>query len=99
MMTKEEPWADYHHRSHILDHIEDVPNELNLPLIVVFLSNSIFIDKVNPERNLSNIEETTPIDILTKPGIVENIHVGKYCSPLELETCRAHFREFYDIFA
>jgi len=98
MMTKEEPWEDYHHRSHLLDHIEDIPNELNFPSVLDFLPNSIFIDIVNSEQNLSNIEETISIDISTKPRILENIHVGKSCSPLELETYRALFHEFHDIF-
>ena len=46
-----------------------------------------------------NIEETISIDISTNPGIVENIHVGKSCYPSELETYRAIFGEFRDIFA
>jgi len=62
MMTKEEPWVDYHHRSHLPDHIEDIPNELNHPSIIDFLSNYVFIDTVDYERNLSNIEETISID-------------------------------------
>lgn len=44
MMAEEEPWEKYHHRSHIPDHIEDIPNELNRPSNVDFLSNSVFID-------------------------------------------------------
>jgi len=99
MMTEEEPWADYHHRSNLLDHIEDVSNELNHPSIVDFLSNSVFINTVDSERNLSNIKETISINISTKRRIVENIHVGKSCSPSELETYSALFREFRDIFA
>ena len=99
MMKKEELWADYHHRSHLPAHIEDILNELNRPSIIDFLSNSVFIDTVDSERNLSNIEETISIDISTKYGIVENIHVGKSCSPLELETYCALFSEFRDIFS
>jgi len=37
-MTEGEPQADYHHRSHLPDHIEDIPNELNFLSIVDFLS-------------------------------------------------------------
>ena len=48
---------------------------------------------------MSNIEETIAINISTKPNIVENIHVGKSCSPLELEIYCALFREFKDFFA
>lgn len=99
MMTKEEPWEDYHHLSHLPDHIEDVSNEPNRLSIVDFLSNYVFIDTVDSERNVSNIEETISIDISTKLGIVENIHVDKSCSPLELETYCALFHEFCDIFS
>ena len=52
MMIGEEPWEYYHHHSGLLDDIEDYSNELNHPLVVDFLSNSIFIDKVESERNL-----------------------------------------------
>ena len=99
MMIEEEPWVDYHHQSHLPDHIEYVSNELNHPSIVDFISNSIFMDIVDSKQNLSNIKETISIDISTKLGIIENIHVGKSCSPSELETYRALFREFRDIFS
>jgi len=57
MMTEEEPCKDYHHRSHLLDHSEGVSNEPNHLSIVDFLSNFVFIDTVDSEQNLSNIEE------------------------------------------
>lgn len=49
MMTEEEPWEDYHHHSHLPNHIEDYSNELNHPSVVDFLSNSIFIDTIDSE--------------------------------------------------
>ena len=85
MMKEEEPWEDYHHHSHLPDEIKDYSNELNHPLVAAFLSNSVFIDTIDSERNLSNIEETISINISTKPNVVENIHVNKSCSPLELD--------------
>ncbi len=48
---------------------------------------------------MSNIEETITINISTKTNVVENIHVGKSCSPSELEIYNALFREFIDVFA
>ena len=36
---------------------------------------------------------------MTKPGVVENIHVGVSCSPSELDSYRSLFREFRDVFA
>lgn len=91
MMIEEEPWADYHHLSHLPNHIEEIPNELNHHSIIYFLLNSVFIDTFDSERNLSNIKETISINISTNLGLVEKIHVGKSCSPLELETYRALF--------
>ena len=81
MMIGEEPWEYYHHHSNIPYDIEDYSNELNYPSVVDFLSNSVFIDTIDSERNLSNIEETISIHISTKPNIIENIHVSKSCSP------------------
>jgi hypothetical protein len=49
--------------------------------------------------NLSNISPTIPIDISVKPGIVENVHIGASCSPEEIVTYIALFKEFCDIFA
>lgn len=46
MMIGEEPWEAYHHHCNLLDDIEDYSNELNHPLVVDFLLNSIFIDIV-----------------------------------------------------
>ena len=99
MMIGEELWEDYHHRSHLPNEIKDYSNELNHPSIIDFLLNSVRVDTVDFECNLSNIEETISINISTKPNIVENIHFGKSCSPLELDNYHALFREFKDIFA
>ena len=102
-MIGEESWEDYHHHSHLPDDINDYSNELNHPSVVNFLANSVFIDTIESERNLSNIEETISINISinvsTKPNIVENIHVSKSCSPLEIDNYHALFPKFRDIFA
>lgn len=98
MVMEEEPWEYYHHHSHLLDHIEYYSNELSHPLVVDFLS-FFFIDIVDSARNLSNIEETISINILSKPNIAENIHVGKYCSPSELYIYHYLFYEFQNMFS
>ena len=36
---------------------------------------------------------------MTKPKIVENIHVGVSCSPSELDSYHSLFREFLDVFS
>ena len=93
-MSEEEPWEYYHHHSHLPDYEEKNLSELYHTSIKTFFSNSLPINAINSERNLSNIEETISIDISTKPGIVENIHVGVSCSPSELDSYRSLFREF-----
>ena len=65
------------------DYNKDYSSDLNHPSIFDFLSNTV--NTVDSKRNPSNIEETIAINISTKPNIVENIHVGKSCSSLELE--------------
>ena len=94
MAIKEEPWRNFHHRSLL---IEDTPNDLYHPSIFDFISNTV--NTVDSERNLSNIEETIAINISTKENVVENIWVGKGCSPSEIEIYEALFREFRDVFA
>lgn len=56
------------------------------------------MDIVESKWNLSNIEETVSINISTKSNVVENIHVRKSCSPLELDSYHTLFHEFRDIF-
>ncbi|WP_314964575.1 hypothetical protein, partial [Bradyrhizobium cosmicum] len=73
------------------------PEDPNHPSVFDFLSNTV--STVDSEINLSNIEETIAINILTKTNIVGNIHVGKSCSPSELEIYEALFCEFKDVFA
>jgi len=96
-MIGETPWEDYHHHFHLQDNNEYYPSNLNHPSIFDVLSNTI--NRVDFERNLSNSEETIAINISTKPNVVENIHVGKSCSSLELEIYCALFHEFRDVCA
>ena len=51
------------------------------------------------ELNLGNISRMVPIDILVKPGIIENIHIGASCTDDEIQTYKALFQEFRDVFA
>ena len=48
--------------------------------------------------NLENISKTIPINISIKPGIVENINIGVYCSPEEITQYTALFKVFHDLF-
>ena len=84
------------HCSNLPDYHEDYSSDLNHPSVFDFLSNTV--NTMDSERNLSNIEETIAINISTKPNVIENIHVGKSCSPSELEVYYALFHEFRDVF-
>ena len=99
MMLKEEPWLDSHHWSHHPGYIENSLTELYRSIVVDLFTNFISIHAFNSDRNLLNIEEMISINISTKPGIVENIHVDVSCSPLELESYCSLFREFHDVFS
>ena len=48
---------------------------------------------------MGNISPTIPLDILIKPGIVENVHIGASYSLDEIQTYKALFQELCDIFS
>ena len=50
------------------------------------------------EQNLANISQTVPIDISVKPGIVKHIHIGASCMDTKVNTYKALFQEFHDVF-
>jgi hypothetical protein len=51
------------------------------------------------EGNLGNISPTIPLDISIKPEIVENVDIGSSCSLDEIQTYKALFQEFCDVFS
>ena len=51
------------------------------------------------ELNLENISRTIPIDISVKPGIIENIHIGASSTDDEIQTYKALFQEFCELFS
>ena len=62
---------------------------------------SEFVDKiVNPlpkeglfiEGNMVNISKTIPINVSTKPGIMENVYIGANSSPEEIAIYTTHFK-------
>jgi hypothetical protein len=57
------------------------------------------IDNVLYEGNLGNISPTIPLDILIKPGVVENVHIGASCFAAEVQIYKSLFQEFHDVFA
>jgi hypothetical protein len=96
------PWDDGHHRSILFleQHTLENYQRISTPSTVVVITTVPGSTRdVFAEGNLSNISPTIPIDISVKPGIVENVHIGASCSPEEIVTYTALFKEFRDIFA
>jgi hypothetical protein len=98
----DKPWDNGHHRSILLleqqtlENYQQISTLSTVVVITTFLGSTrdVFV-----EGNLSNISPTIPIDILVKPGIIENVHIGASCSPDEIVTYTSLFKEFRDIFA
>jgi hypothetical protein len=91
------PWDDGHHRSilcleqHTLENYQWISTSSTIVVISTVPGST---RDVFAEGNLSNISPTIPIDISVKPGIVENVHIGALCSPEEIVTYTALFKEF-----
>jgi hypothetical protein len=96
------PWDDGHHCSilfleqHTLENYQRISTPSTVVVIMIIPGST---HDVFAEGNLSNISPTIPIDISIKPGIVENVHIRASCSPREIVTYTALFKEFRDIFA
>ena len=93
---------DLHHKSYFLPELSKIEN----PEFHVRLSEGVG-QPVNPlpkegvfaEGNMANISATIPINISTKPDVVENVYIGANSSPEEIATYTALFKEFDDVFA
>jgi hypothetical protein len=91
------PWDDGHHRSILFleQHTLENYQRISTPSTVVVITTVPGSTRdVFAEGNLSNISPTIPIDISVKPGIVENVHIGASCSPEEIVTYTALFKNF-----
>ena len=67
--------------------------------LVEWFRNPIPAPNAFEEGNMANIFPTIKVKILTKLDIVEEIRLGKSCSPEEITSYKALFQEFRDIFA
>ena len=81
-------WEDHHHRSSLLPNANSIDFDF-VPLISFDIVENpqtpVLLQDTDSEENLCNITQTTPIDILMKPGIVEHVHVGQNYSIEETE--------------
>jgi hypothetical protein len=96
------PWDDNHHRSSFLPPLEEFqqhicsvfpPDVSDAPQSPILTQDSF------SEGNMGNISTTIVIDISIKEGVMENIHLGTNCTPDEVVSYTALFKEFHDVFA
>ena len=79
MSTNELVWEDHHHRSSFLPNTSSVDHDFASPFttdIVKTPQTPILLQNIDSEGNLCNITQTNPIDISTKLGTLEHVHVG-----------------------
>jgi hypothetical protein len=96
------PWDDNHHRSSFLLPLEEIHQDIHS----VFPSNvtnapqsPILTQDTLSEGNMGNISTMIIIDISIKEGVVENINLGANCTPEEVVSYTALFKELCDVFA
>jgi hypothetical protein len=92
-------WASsFYSLPRTLDHRE-LPTDFDSIYIVVISFVLDLTHDVLYEGNLNNISPIVPLDISTKLGVVENVHIGASCSTDEVCTYKALFQKFCDVFA
>jgi hypothetical protein len=95
------PWDDFHYRSSFLTPLKEIQEDIHYvfpPDVVDFPQSPILTQDTLTEGNLGNISYTIFIDILIKEGVMENINLGANCSPEEVVSYTALFKEFHDVF-
>ena len=92
---------DLHHNSYFLPElsvIESSEFHVRLSECVDQLVNPLTKEGVFAEGNMANISATIPINISTKPDVMENVYIGASSSPEEIATYPSLFKEFCDVF-
>ena len=95
-------WENHHHRSMFLPNTSSGNHDFAslFPTdIVNVLQSPILLQDTDSKGNLCNITQTNLIDISSKPGTIEHVHVGQNCSADESEKNKELFEEFHDIFS
>jgi hypothetical protein len=100
MSMEDTPWDNMHHRSILFlepDTIESYQRISTLSTIVIISSVPEPMHDALYEGNLGNISPTIPLDILIKPLVMENVHIGASCSADEVHTYKSLFQDFCDV--
>ena len=89
IMSMNEPiWEDHHYRSSFLSNTSSVNHDFGSLFstdIINTLQNHILLQAIDSKGNLCNITQKFPIDISSKPGTIEHVHIGQNCSAEESE--------------
>jgi hypothetical protein len=96
------PWDDNHHQSSFLPPLEEIHQDIHSvfpPGVTDALQSPILTRDTFSEGNMGNISTMIVIDISIKEGVVENINLGANCTPEEVVSYTALFKEFRDVFA
>lgn len=99
MVSNNASWNEHHHHSSFPNTIEDNLSGVYLPDFVKPFTNYVSIHEIECEKNILNIEETIPLDISIKLGMVENLYIGASCSSSETKIYQSLFRDFRDVFS
>ena len=96
------PWDDNHKRSSTLPPLEEIHQDIRSifpPDVTEAPQSPILTQDTLSEGSMGNISTTITIDISIKEGVVENINLGANCTPEEVVSYTALFKEFRDVFA
>jgi hypothetical protein len=99
--TDDLPWDDNHHRSSFLLPLEEIHQDIHYvfpPNVIDAPQSPILTQDTLSEGNMGNVSTTIVIDISIKEGVVENINLGANCTPEEVVSYTALFKEFHDVF-
>ena len=102
MIVPDKICKDMHHKSYFLlelRRIENLEFHVRLSEGVDQPIDPLAKEGVFPKGNMENIPKTRPINISSKPSILENLYIGENSSPEEISIYKSLFKEFCDVFA
>jgi hypothetical protein len=87
MTSPDKPWDDLHHTSYFLPEVRII--EVGEFTLTMTGDRSCFINPLSThivyaEGNMETITKMIPIDIRRTPSVLENVFIGKECSPKEI---------------
>ena len=93
---------DLHHKSYFLPELRRIESSefhVRLSEGVSQIVNHFPKEGLFTEENTENISKIIPINISTKPNVVENVYIRANSSLKEIATYTTLFNEFRDVFS